>query len=274
MLEDSKPVFFYQQKPKSLTGQYICNNYLHPVYSLNGEILTEEFPPDHPYHRGIFWAWHQLYVNDQSLGDGWVLNNISQDVVDVRTKGSKGTARFDIDVLWRSPLWQNDSAFIEEKTSVIVYKKEANIRKIDFEIVLKPLAQGVQIGGSNDEKGYGGFCVRIKLPESMVFISENGPVIPQNLQIVAGSWMDMSASFDNSGEKSGLTILCHPSTPNYPAPWILRQTASMQNVVFPGRERIKLDKPVVLRYRVIIHNGDTNSLNMAALKSEYEKMYR
>jgi len=52
--QNGNPVFFYQEKPKSLDGKYICNNYLYPLYSLNGDTLTEEFPVDHPYHRGIF----------------------------------------------------------------------------------------------------------------------------------------------------------------------------------------------------------------------------
>ena len=238
--ENSAPVFFYQRKPKSLNGSYICNNYLHPVYNLSGEIITEESPPDHPYHRGIFWAWHQLYVDNKSIGDGWIMENISQDVVDIETKLSNKIAQFNINALWKSSSLNDGNPFIDERTSIIVYKRESNIRIIDFEIALKSLVEGVQIGGADDEKGYGGFCVRVKLPESLVFTSENGRVIPQNLQIKSGPWMDFSAIFGTNGDMSGLAILCHPSTPNYPAPWILRQKASMQNIVFPGRERIRL----------------------------------
>ena len=57
LTENGKPVLFYQQAPKTLTGEYICSNYIHPLYNLDGEVLTEEFPPDHQYHRGIFLAW-------------------------------------------------------------------------------------------------------------------------------------------------------------------------------------------------------------------------
>jgi hypothetical protein len=34
LLENGQPVFFYQKMPKSLDSKYICNNYLHPLYSL------------------------------------------------------------------------------------------------------------------------------------------------------------------------------------------------------------------------------------------------
>jgi len=272
--EGGNTVFFYQCVPKQASEKMSFNNYLHPVYNLKGEIITEEFPPDHLHHRGIFWAWHQVYLDNQRLGDSWMMENISNDVSHVETRLNKNNAQLNARVLWKSSELKEGKPFIEEETSIIVHSKETNLRKIDFEIVLKPLVQGIQIGGSDDEKGYGGFCVRIKMPEDLIFMSETGQVTPQNLQIVAGSWMDFSASFDNGDEKSGLALLCHQSTPNYPAPWILRQEASMQNVVFPGRERVKLDKTVVLRYRVIIHNGDAGSLNLTELKSEYEKMYR
>ena len=270
--ENGKTVFFYQKEPKKASEKYSFNNYLHPVYNLIGEIITEEFPPDHLNHRGIFWAWHQLYIDNKNIGDGWMMEYISEDVTDVKTKINRKNAQLNARVLWKSSLWQNGKPFIEEETSIIVHRTEDNTRKIDFEIKLIPLTVGVQIGGSDDEKGYGGFCVRLKMPESLVFTSEKGCVKPQNLQIKSGPWMDFSAIFGKSDEKSGLTILCHPSVPNYPAPWIIRQTGSMQNIVFPGRQRIRIDKPLVLRYRVIIHNGDTLSLNIDKLQSEYYKL--
>jgi hypothetical protein len=48
----------------------------------------------------------------------------------------------------------------------------------------------------------------------------------------------------------------------------------MQNAVFPGRERI--DVPVtgsiVLRYRLLIHNGNAGSLDIPKLMEEYSKL--
>ena len=31
--------------------------YLHPVYGPDGTVLTDDFNPDHPHHRGISWMW-------------------------------------------------------------------------------------------------------------------------------------------------------------------------------------------------------------------------
>jgi len=273
LTENGSPVFSYQKKPKSLTGQYVCSNYIHPLYNLNGDILTEEFPPDHPYHRGVFWAWHQLYRNNVRLGDGWTNDSISQEVVKISNVKGKDRVKFDLEVLWHSTVNDQEKPFIEERTTITVNRIEAGIRAIDFEISLRALEEGIQLGGSADQKGYGGFCVRMKLSDSLVFSSDKGAVIPQELQVKAGPWMDFSGKFGTADKISGITILCNPGMPDYPEPWILRQKGSMQNVVFPGSKRIDVpvNKPLVLRYRLIIHNGNAVSLDIPGLMEEYSR---
>jgi hypothetical protein len=54
LLENDQARYFYQAKTKSLDGQYGRANYVHPLYGLKGEILTEDFPEDHLQHHGIF----------------------------------------------------------------------------------------------------------------------------------------------------------------------------------------------------------------------------
>jgi hypothetical protein len=272
LLENGRHVLFYQKMPKSFDGKYVCCNYLHPLYNLKGDTLTQEFPADHQYHRGIFWAWHQMYINGKSVGDGWIMENIEQEVVNVQTKADNHSGQFKLNAVWKSPLFENKKPFLNEHTTITVYPLQNGIRKIDFAITLNALVPGLEIGGSDDEKGYGGLCARLKLPKDLAFTSVNGPVIPQLGQIKSGPWMDFSASFTGKNETNGVAILCHPKTPNYPAPWILRSETSMQNIVFPGRDRIKLDisKPVVLYYQMIVHNGNANSINLNELQSEYE----
>ena len=83
--ENGIPVIFYQKKMKSLNDEYPRNNYIHPLYNLKGEILTEDFPEDHPYHRGVYWAWHQIYVADSMVGDSWVLDNFKNTIIETTT---------------------------------------------------------------------------------------------------------------------------------------------------------------------------------------------
>jgi len=274
LFEGANPVFFYQKGVTSPDGDSFFNNYIHPLYSLDGDTLTEVSPKDHPFHRGIFWAWHQIYVDTVRAGDSWIMKNVSFNIKSVKTSQNDHLAQLNLDVLWKSSVFQNNKPFIEEHTTITVQKSTPKFRLIDFEIRLNPLVSGVFIGGSEDEKGYGGFSARIKLPDDLIFTSEMGPVTPQFLQIEAGQWMDFSASFNETKGVNGLTILCHPSTPNYVAPWILRQQKSMQNIVFPGREKVRLavDSTIVLRYRMIVHKGRANEIDIPKLQSDYNKL--
>lgn len=274
VMEDGHAILFYQREPKSLDGRFICNNYIHPLYSLDGDTLTEEFPVDHPYHRGIFWAWHQMYIGGASVGDGWFMSDVEQEILNVGSSQTKKSGQLKINAQWKSSLSENKKPFLAEETIITVYPRQSNSRIIDFSISLKALVPDVEIGGMNDEKGYGGFCARLIDQKKMTFTSVGGEIVPQLLQVEAGPWMDFSGPHGQNGEISGVTLFCHPETPNYPAPWVLRNQTSMQNCVYPGRNRITvpLDKPLRLLYRLVVHDGGVQDVDVENLMSGYEEM--
>src|SRR5690242_10439063 len=51
------------------------SSYVHPIYGLDGEVLTDDFPKDHYHHRGLFWSWPHVKVGDQEV-DLWMLKGI------------------------------------------------------------------------------------------------------------------------------------------------------------------------------------------------------
>lgn len=279
--EGNQKVLFYQRKPKSRDGKYTRNNYVHPLYGLDGEVLTEDFPSDHLHHRGIFWAWHQIWVGDKKVGDGWSLKDFVLDVCDAKILAEDSQSRaLQVQVLWKSPLWVDSEgrqkAFVKETTIIRVHRASGDICKVDFEIRLLALEEGARIGGANNEKAYGGFSTRIRLPEGIRFTGSNGTVEPARTPVEGGPWLDFSGDFGGPGKRSGLAILCHSSLPGYPQKWILRRRGSMQNPVYPGREAILLSrvKPLVLRYRLIVHRGDARHVDLDELQAQYNSEYQ
>jgi len=99
-------------------------------------------------------------------------------------------------------------------------------------------------------------------------------VEPTNLSVEAGPWLDFSGNLGGNVKTSGLAILCHSSLLGYPQRWILRRKGSAQNPVYPGSEPVPLsrDKPLVLRYRLIIHRGDVNHVDLDKLQAEYNSL--
>lgn len=274
--EGGEQIMFYQRQHKSLDGKYKRANYIHPLYGLDGEILTEDFPADHPHHRGVFWAWHQVWLGDRKLGDNWATQDFFWDVYDTKILTIDSQSRaLKLHVYWKSPHLTDANGkqqpFVKETTTILVHRAEKDVRKIDLKIGLLALKDDMRLGGSEDAKGYGGFTTRIPLPDGLEFTGINGPVEPTNLSVEAGPWLDFSGNLGGKGEISGLAILCHKSSPGYPQRWILRRKGSAQNPVYPGRHPVPLsrEKPLILRYRLIIHRGDVNDIDLDKLQAEY-----
>ena len=260
-MEGNDSIFFYQKNQKDHNGEYIRCNYIHPLYGMDNSRMTEDFPKDHLHHRGVFWAWHQILIDNQLVSDGWELKNFQQKVSDIEFKLLKGIGYFSTTVEWKSPLWKNGSeSYLQEKTSILIYPKSNNYRRIDFEIKLKALVDRLSIGGSDDEKGYGGFSVRLKLPSDVSFSGNNVLVEPVNDAIDAGNTMKIDGSFLNVGEEGGVVIHSDLQNPDPSTNWILRKSASMQNVAYPGRQPVSIpfDKPLVLKYSLLVFRGDMN----------------
>ena len=61
LLENGKPVLEYRytrvDPPQGAPEKFWRMSYIHPLYGLDGDILTQDFPDDHYHHRGVFWTW-------------------------------------------------------------------------------------------------------------------------------------------------------------------------------------------------------------------------
>ena len=270
--EGGDPVLFYQLEPKSMDGRYERSNYIHPLYGLDGEVLTEDFPEDPRHHRGVYWTWHQVFVGDLRAGDPWLARGFSWKVEEARVLAG-GNGLF-LRHRWHSPdVGAGKEPILEETAEVVVHPAAADVRMLDFDIRLLPLQDGVRLGGSEDDKGYGGFSVRVAMVDGLEFVAASGPVEPGRLAIHAGDWVDFSADFAARGRPSGVAVIVHPTSAGYPQSWILRSPAapSMQNPVWPGPRPVSLlrGEETRLRYRLVIHRGRASAVDIEAMAAEF-----
>jgi hypothetical protein len=263
--ENNKPILFFQTKPKSVYGKYERAGYIHPLYDLHGNVLTEDMPDDHPYHRGIFWAWHQIIVNGKNVADGWMSENISFVPGKMQVTKSAANTIVTSQLTWKI----TDSGkpalnIINEVSRINIFKAKEHYRIIDFSILLKPLVNDLKLGGSDDAKGYGGFCVRLKLPDDIQFLSADSTVEPAETAVMSGPWVD----FKLNG--SGITVFGYKNSPGGNHPWILRKKKSMQNVPYPGRTAVSVPpEGLKLEYRIVVHDEDIGPGDLERLYSEY-----
>ncbi len=251
LTEGTSPRLFYQTSTKDLEGEYPRANYVHPLYGLDGTELTEDFPADHLHHRGIFWTWHQLYVEGERVADPWVSEGISWEVIEARPMDLSKGAGLKARVKWETYL----GSVVEEQVVLVYERLDDDVFALTVEVGLIPLVDKVSLGGSEDPKGYGGFSPRIKLAEKVGFYDEDGKVAPRNTPVSGGPWINVTK--EKEGDP-GIVIMGEPDElPNYQG-WILRDKNSMQNMAFPGREPVELpaEAPYLkFRNQLLVHQG-------------------
>lgn len=262
-LDGEQKVMFYQREAHSLDdGVHVTANYFHPLYGLDGEILTQDFPKDHPHHHGIFWAWHQLLVGKIRAGDPWVNKDFlpvvrEAEVVEEGPVFATLATRVD----WTSKHVRDPAGrprqIVAERGQFRVFHSVGDARHIDFRITLVAQLDEVRIGGSENVKGYSGFTVRMKPPAEMVINDRRGRLEGDAVGTTS-PWADISGRYSKNESRSGLTILCDSRLPEFPPKWLLR-FYGMQNVAYPGREAVGLPRgrPLVLRHRLVVHRGGT-----------------
>ena len=118
--ENSKNILFYQVEPKNHNGEYERCNYIHPLWGVDGTVITEDFPADHLHHRGVFWAWHQLWIGDQQIGDPWALIDFEQNVTQTE---------FEIQAALEN--------LMRNRTSIIIAHRLSTIMKADKIVVME-----------------------------------------------------------------------------------------------------------------------------------------
>jgi hypothetical protein len=175
---------------------------------------------------------------------------------------------------WTSPLVTEKPNFptpiVEETTFIRLYRAKGDVQYVDFEITLRPLLPNVRIGGSEDKKGYSGFTVRTKPPKLFQLTDVSGLLDSDGMHRKS-AWADAAGRHGQNEHVSGIAILAHKALPEFPPRWLLRHYG-MQNVLYPGRNAVKLSakKPLTLRHRLVIHRGNAKTARVADHQRLYE----
>jgi hypothetical protein len=150
-------------------------------------------------------------------------------------------------VVWRAPLDGRLAALVEERSTIRAFPVVAGRRKVEVELRLAGLRSGVQIAGTDDEKGYGGVSLRFANAPIMRLEGDGRALraTPAGLdagRIVAFLWPTVPAPWP-----ARIVANCRVDGRDW-THWVLRQEPSMQNCAFPGSRPVALapGHPVLL----------------------------
>ena len=263
LTDASKPVLTYvfgdQLKP-GVPAKYTRSCYVHPLYDLDGKHITDDFPRDHYHHRGVFWTWPRMKARGKSV-QTWhpCTPPFRQRFVKWLKREAAGeTATLSVQNEWRLA---EERAGLETVTLVAHPADEAG-RAIDVTLTFEPVGGPVELLGAS-KKGYGGLCVRLDPTLKRGTMGTDAGPLRRDSTNVPYRWADISAG------GRGVAVLVHPSHPNHPPTWLIRNSyAGILNVSWPGVKpfTLKPGEPVTLRYRLYVHRGDVAT---GAVKQAY-----
>jgi hypothetical protein len=236
-------------------------SYVHPIYGLDGEVLTDNAPADHYHHHGLFWAWTHVHIAGREY------NFWEGDDIRIRHKRwlakqtDENGAKLGLENGW----FLGDREVMKEQLWLEVHPASANARAIDIALTWTPTSEPISLSGA-EGKSYGGFSLRFAPRKNTVITVPNGRAA-EDLLITKLPWADLSAQFDRAPAPSGAAVFVHPSHPDFPPEWMTREYGLLA-VGWPGVTPKTLPgKPVTCRYRLWIHRGTPN---VAAIQQAYD----
>jgi hypothetical protein len=243
------------------------SSYIHPLYGLKGEVLTGDFPKDHLYHRGLYWAWSHIVIDGQEV-DSWSLRGIETKFerwLSREVKGSKA-------VLAAENGWYvKGRKVMAEQVRLEVLPATAEGRAIDLSLEWRPTDKAVTLSGAPG-KSYGGLTFRFGNRSKTVITVPAGKTT-DDLLMTNLPWADLSGDFaSQGGGMSGASVFVHPEHPDYPPTWMTRHYGVLA-VGWPGvtPKTFGPGQRISVRYRIWIHNGEGHAEGLQKAYDAYRR---
>ena len=252
--------------PAGVKGKYAVarSNYVHPLYGPGGEVLTTDFSRDHPHHRGIYWAWPEVYYKGQKRDLHALQGVFARPVGMVPVVSGPVFARLQAENLWK---WGDTEPIVRETAIIRAFAAGSGGRCIDFEFRFTALVDGVSIA-RRGQSHYGGFNMRCssRQGQKIAYHTDAAGSTPRR------SWGRIVGTPPKGTQPVSISIFQHAANPDYPGDWQPYPNINWLQPTFPAKGTkyaLSKDKPLVLRYRLWVRSGPLADKTLADLWSAY-----
>ena len=257
---------------------YHRDGYIHPVFSPSGLLVTDNYPPNHKHHHGIWFAWTHTEFEGRTP-DFWNMGE------------GKGTVEFvALDRTWSGPVAAGfesrhrevdltapkPTTALNEKWTVRLYAVGANASNPYFlfdvdvtdtcatdEPLRLPQYRYGGIGVRGNRAWDGSTNMNVLTSEGSTDRSKG------DANQTHGRWCHIGGLVD--GQPTGIAILGHPD--NFRAPQPLRIHPTMPYINFApqqaGDMQIVPGRPYVARYRFVVSDGPPDGAELDRLWNDY-----
>jgi hypothetical protein len=270
LMEGDRPVLVYNQGVQLKAGvqeKYARSSYIHPIYGLDGEVITDDFPADHLHHRGLFWAWPHVRIDNKEY-DLWTLIGIAHRFERWLSRRTEP----DMAILGVENGWYvGDRKVMKERIWLRVHRPAADGRALDLDCTWTPLVPVTLTGAEG--KSYGGLTLRFAPgTEADTVITVPAGRTTEDLYMSHQPWTDLTRGWTGQQkEPSGAAIFVHPSHPDFPPTWLTRHYGALC-LGWPGVQPkpFPADVPIRCCYRVWVHRGRPDAARLAETYEAYK----
>lgn len=253
LTENGKAVYVYNHGMMLSNGapeDRRRSGYVHPLYTPDGVLVSDDFPKDHWHHRGISWMW-PIVIIDGKPHDLWMFKDIHQEFV--RWTAKKAGAKTAV-LAAENGWYVAGKRVVKEDVEIIAHPAANGSRDLDFTLRFTALDQPVTLQGEMaNKKGYGGFNLRFAPREDTVLRTPEGDHAKDS-DMKPLPWAELAGTYQ--GKRAVVRISQDPSNPGYPNGWCLRNYGFL-GANYPGLDQVRLEpgKPLTLKYRVTVSDA-------------------
>lgn len=247
--EDGRPVYVYNfglMTSASAPARYARCCYVHPLYTPDGTVVTDDFPRDHFHHRGLSWMWPVVIV-DGKEHDLWAIRGIRHRFVKwLRRETSGDRALLRVENGW----FTETRKVVTETVEITAWRGHKLRVRLQYDADGEP----VIIQGTPDHnKGYGGLGLRFAARQDTVLRTEAG-VEAKDSDMVPHAWAELEGTFAGA-QRAGVRIEVNKASAGFPNGWCLRHYGYL-GANYPGLEKktMEVGKPLVLEYTITPFN--------------------
>lgn len=265
-------------------GNETSKPYFHPLSLVDGTVLTEDRPDDHPWHHALWFCWKHINgVNFWEENPKTGKSNGITDWSNVKVVTRKdNSARITMDLTYNHK--DQKPILSEKRTMVISPPDDDGVYYIDWTSEFKACSETdvkldrtplVGEPGGKVYGGYAGLSVRLNgKGEKWIVNTEKEEASFKNDRFRGkAKALDYSGVFD--GQSAGIAILDHPKNLNAPSPWYVINSNPMKffspAVICYKPHTLGAGKTFTLSYRVIIH---PQKWDAGILKTQIERFIK
>nr|WP_299420234.1 PmoA family protein [uncultured Emticicia sp.] len=257
---------------KNLFTSYILSQdekypFFFPVNGPSNASVTSMRNANYPHHSSLFFGCDEVNGGNywqEGLERGQIIS-IRADIIE----SGNDKVIIENECIWRRP---NANAPIKDTRKITITAPSKDIYQIDFDVTLEMLMD-VIIEKTNHSLFSGRMDADLAVINGGTMINSNGEKGEKETFGKKASWIDFYGKRGDNQE--GMAIMQHPSNEWYPAPWFTRDYGffSPTPMYWPQNDKettLKKGQTIKLKYRVLVHSGDTTTAKIAEQFEKYK----